>query len=210
MQDSRPNGFNTSSIAGKIRVQVSRLDEESKKLINNESLKSPIFDSNQMLREDEHSNFTSTSHEIDHSHSTSDFNLESTSGLAFQDKVELRKSILTKRYSKAVGNINLNDLINVCTKKLEVDPSNLKALYIRANTLLKKGLFFDSLEDCKRLISIDPKYSGAYYIRGCAHEKINEIDRAIEDYSKVLELDPNHVNAVFARGACRNKKVHQV
>ena len=124
----------------------------------------------------------------------------------FENKMEYRKSMLTKRFSKAVGNINLDDLINVCSKKLEKDPKNIKALYIRANTYLKKGLFFDSLEDCNKLIQIDNEYAGAFYIRGCAYEKIEEIDKAIDDYSKVLELDSNHVNAVFARGACRNKK----
>lgn len=131
-------------------------------------------------------------------------NLEETE--AFKSHLEHRKKMLTKRFSKTVGNINLDDLINVCSRKLEEEPNNLKALYIRANTFLKKGLFFDCLEDCNKLTTIDTKYSGAYYIRGCAYEKMEEIDKAIEDYTTVLTLDSNHVNAVFARGACRNKK----
>ncbi len=104
-------------------------------------------------------------------------------------------------------NINLDNLIEVCSRKIAAEATNRKALFIRASTYLKQGRYYDSLEDCNKLIQVDPHYAGAYYIRGCAHEKLNEFQKALDDYSTVLRIDPFHVNAVFARGACLNKMV---
>ena len=67
---------------------------------------------------------------------------------------------------------------------------------------MKKGLYYDAINDCNQLLSIDSSNAGAFYIRGCAHEKLGEIDKGIEDLTTVLKLDPNHVNAAFARAAC--------
>ena len=38
------------------------------------------------------------------------------------------------------GTIDAENLISVCTRKLEQDPTHMKALFIRASSLLKKGL----------------------------------------------------------------------
>ena len=123
------------------------------------------------------------------------------------DELKLLEDKLTKRFSSKIGTINLDNLIQVCTNKLKAENENRKALFIRASTYLKKGFFYDSLEDCNRLISIDSTYAGAYYIRGCSYEKLENLNQAIQDYTKVIELDDTHVNAVFARGACYNKLV---
>ena len=112
-----------------------------------------------------------------------------------------------QRSSTAMDPANIEKLISVCSNKLELEPSNRKALFIRASSYLKKGHYFDAQEDCNNLIELDPAYAGAYYIRGYAHEKLNEFAAALRDYTKVLEIDPFYVNAVFARGACLNKMV---
>jgi len=111
----------------------------------------------------------------------------------------------SQRPGMAINPVNLDNLITICSKKIEHEGTNRKALFIRASSYLKKGQYFESLEDCDKLIAVDPQYAGAYYIRGCAREKLNDFDAALKDYSKVLSLDPFHVNAVFARGACLNK-----
>ena len=96
----------------------------------------------------------------------------------------------------------LDSLIPTVTTRINLDPTDKKALFIRASSYLKKGQYYDALEDCNRLIELDPQYIGAYFTRGCVYEKLNEFPKALADYSKVLALDPLHVNTVFARGAC--------
>ena len=67
-------------------------------------------------------------------------------------------------------------MIKVCTKKLNEDPNHKKALFIRASSLLKKGLFQESINDCNKLMELSNHNAGAYYVRGCAFEKLNMTD----------------------------------
>lgn len=102
--------------------------------------------------------------------------------------------------------INIENLINICTLKLKKNPAHKKALFIRSSSYMKKGRYADAVEDAHNLLNLDSRSVGAYFILGSAHEKMGEIDDAIENFSIVLELDPTHVNALLARGACLNKK----
>lgn len=96
----------------------------------------------------------------------------------------------------------LDSLIPTISLRIQSNPNDKKALFVRASTYLKKGQYYDALEDCNKLIDLDPEYIGAYFTRGCIYEKLNEFEKALADYSRVLALDPLHVNTVFARGAC--------
>ncbi len=102
--------------------------------------------------------------------------------------------------------LDVDNLITVCSKKLQEDPTHKKALFIRASQLLKKGRYNETIEDSNQLMKLDSQNAGAFYTRGCAFEKLGEIDKAIIDFTTVLEIDPNHINAAYARGACENKR----
>ena len=65
--------------------------------------------------------------------------------------------------------INIENLINICTAKLAVNPNRKKALFIRATSLMKKKMFEEAIEDCHRLLNIDKRNVGAYFIIGCAY-----------------------------------------
>lgn len=101
--------------------------------------------------------------------------------------------------------INIDSLINICTSRLEINPSHRKALFIRASSYMKKRMFEEAIEDCHRLLNLDKRNVGAYYIIGCAYDKLQEVEIAIENFTIVIELDPTHVNALLARGACLNR-----
>ncbi len=47
-----------------------------------------------------------------------------------------------------------------------MDNKHKKALFIRASSYMKKGLYCEAINDCNTLLSIDDKNVGAYYIRG--------------------------------------------
>lgn len=97
-------------------------------------------------------------------------------------------------------------LIDVCTKKLQDDPTHKKALFIRSSSFLKKGFLNEAISDCDQLLKLSPRNAGAYYVRGCIQEKMGNISQGIEDFTRVLEIDPDHVNAAYSRGACENKR----
>ncbi|EGR31393.1 peptidase c14 caspase catalytic subunit p20, putative [Ichthyophthirius multifiliis] len=109
------------------------------------------------------------------------------------------------KFQKTRPTINLDNLIEICSKKLEQHSNHKKALYIRSSSYIKKGKYKEAIIDCDTLLKLDKDNVGAYYLRGCAFEKQNLIDQAIEDFTRVLKLDENHVNAAFARAACLNK-----
>ena len=44
--------------------------------------------------------------------------------------------------------LDVDNLIAVCTKKLQDDPTHKKALFIRASSFLKKGRFAEAIQDC--------------------------------------------------------------
>ena len=75
--------------------------------------------------------------------------------------------------------LDSNNLITVCSKKLEEDPNHKKALFIRATSFLKRGELDMAIVDSNKLMEVDPDDAGAYYIRGCALEKQGNIDESI-------------------------------
>ena len=139
--------------------------------------------------------------------SDKDGRLEKPEESTTNDLENLVESLHVGRSDKKPLLMNLDSLIEICSKKIILEPHDRKALFIRASTYLKKGLYFDALEDCNAIIKNKRDYAGAYFIRGCANEKLGELNLALQDYTTVLKLDPFHVNAVFARGACLNKMV---
>jgi tetratricopeptide (TPR) repeat protein len=105
---------------------------------------------------------------------------------------------------------NLSTLILACSKKLEGDPQDLKALFIRASSLLKQTKYDMCIKDCEQIIKVEESNLGTFYLKGSAEEKLNRVQEAINSYTKVLEIDPGHVNARFSRAACFNKIVNDL
>lgn len=117
-----------------------------------------------------------------------------------------KSEILTRPPNVYRQTLNVENMIRVCTKKLQDDPNHQKALFIRASSYLKKGCYKESIDDCNKLMKLNQNNAGAYYVRGCAFEKLDMTDQSIDDFTNVLKIDPNHINAAYARGACENKR----
>lgn len=71
--------------------------------------------------------------------------------------------------------INIDNLISICSLKLKSNPNHKKALFIRASSYMKKKQYLDAIEDCHALLDIDSRNVNAYYLIGCAHEKLDEV-----------------------------------
>jgi len=52
-----------------------------------------------------------------------------------------RSEVLTRPPNVYRQTLNVDSMIKVCTKKLQEDPNHKKALFIRASSFLKKGMF---------------------------------------------------------------------
>ena len=50
--------------------------------------------------------------------------------------------------------LDINNLITVCTKKLQEDPNHKKALFIRASSFLKKGELELAITDSNKLMEV--------------------------------------------------------
>lgn len=102
------------------------------------------------------------------------------------------------------SNINLENLIQICSKKIAQNPRHKKALYIRASSLVKKQQFATAIEDCNSLLAVETQHLNALHLRGVCRQQMGRTDLAIEDFSRVIALDAFHVNAIFSRAACYN------
>eukprot|EP00281_Chroomonas_sp_CCMP1168_P030677 CAMPEP_0206245552 /NCGR_PEP_ID=MMETSP0047_2-20121206/18758_1 /ASSEMBLY_ACC=CAM_ASM_000192 /TAXON_ID=195065 /ORGANISM="Chroomonas mesostigmatica_cf, Strain CCMP1168" /LENGTH=253 /DNA_ID=CAMNT_0053670859 /DNA_START=1 /DNA_END=758 /DNA_ORIENTATION=- len=122
----------------------------------------------------------------------------------FLDKEEGAKSHPNRTYYFR-KNEDVDKLVDMCTKKLQENPANRRALLIRASSLLKRGDYQRAAEDYSALIAEDEGDAAALYNRGCAFEKLGRLQEAIEDFTHVLALDPTFASAAYARGACQNR-----
>ena len=95
-------------------------------------------------------------------------------------------------------NVDVDKLIESCTRKLTEDPENTKALLIRASSYVKKQQYQLSIGDYTRAVAMNPNDESTFYNRGTAYEKLGALDEAINDFTMVLNIDPNHVNAAYA------------
>ena len=123
----------------------------------------------------------------------------------FLDKEEGAKNHPNRTYYFR-KNVDVDKLIESCTRKLAEDPENAKALLIRASSYVKKQQYEAAVNDYTRAIALSPNDETTFYNRGASYEKLGALDEAINDFTMVLNIDPNHVNAAYARAACHNRK----
>ena len=123
----------------------------------------------------------------------------------FLDKEEGAKTTLIE-LTISEKNVDVEKLIESCTRKLAEDPENAKALLIRASSYVKKQQYEAAVNDYTRAIALSPNDETTFYNRGTSYEKLGALDEAINDFTMVLNIDPNHVNAAYARAACHNRK----
>ena len=75
--------------------------------------------------------------------------------------------------------MDIQSLIEMCTKKLTQEPTHKKALLLRASSLIKNGELETALEDAKKLIEIDDQNSASFYLMGCIYEKMGNVIKNI-------------------------------
>ncbi|KAL4497313.1 hypothetical protein ABPG72_011248 [Tetrahymena utriculariae] len=97
-------------------------------------------------------------------------------------------------------------MIQICSQKIEEDPTNIKLYQKRLQLYLKSGNFENAIQDSQYILSREPRNIFALFSRGNALMQKGEIEKAIADFEKVLSIDPDNVNAALARASCWNIK----
>ena len=96
-------------------------------------------------------------------------------------------------------------LLSICSKKLEKNPNNIKALLLRASINIKLNSFSQAESDIYKIINKNPNSSIAYYLLGIISQRKKNYQQSLFYLTKSIELEPNNVNAIYTRAAVYNE-----
>ena len=71
-------------------------------------------------------------------------------------------------------------LIDLCSKKLEKEPNNIKALLLRTSSYINDEKYDKAEKDAKTIISIEPKNSTAYFLLGTIYDRQKKLEESLK------------------------------
>ena len=96
-------------------------------------------------------------------------------------------------------------LLSICSKKIEKNPNNIKALLLRASINIKLNSLSQAESDIYKIINQNPNSSIAYYLLGIISQRKKNYQQSLFYLTKSIELEPNNVNAIYSRAAVYNE-----
>ena len=99
----------------------------------------------------------------------------------------------------------VTDAYEVLTKAVQVDPSLVQAILVKAEAGILIGKLNESEDDLKQIEKEYKDSSGYYLIHGNLMESKSNIAKALEDYDQAISLDSSNVEALVNRGAIQYK-----
>ena len=96
-------------------------------------------------------------------------------------------------------------LLSICSKKLEINPYNIKALLLRASINIKINSLSQAENDIYKIINQNPNSSIAYFLLGIISQKKKNYQQSLFYLTKSIELEPNNINAILTRAAVYNE-----
>ena len=79
-------------------------------------------------------------------------------------------------------------LLSICSKKLEKNPNNIKALLLRASINIKLNSFSQAESDIYKIINKNPNSSIAYYLLGIISQRKKNYQQSLFYLTKSIEL----------------------
>jgi tetratricopeptide (TPR) repeat protein len=105
----------------------------------------------------------------------------------------------------------LDEVIEDCTKSLEIDPEYSDAYYRRSDAYYYKGEedkaledYIKAIDDYTEALRLQPT-AKAYYLRGLYYAELEKLEDAIDDLSKALDMQPDYFDALAERGETYEK-----
>ena len=99
---------------------------------------------------------------------------------------EINKNLSSRNFVSAEANLN---------KILEVDPNNIKALFLLGSIFLEIKEFDRSKKILKKVIDLDPNIANANSNLGVVYINLREFDFAKKYILKAIEINPKHLDA---------------
>ena len=96
-------------------------------------------------------------------------------------------------------------LISICSKKLEINPYNIKALLLRATINIKLNSLSQAESDIYKIINQKPNSSISYFLLGIISQKNKNYQQSLFYLTKSLELEPKNINVLLTRAAVYNE-----
>lgn len=85
----------------------------------------------------------------------------------------------------------LNDSVAACSRLIEADPENAKALAVRAWDYAQLDRGSDGLPDCLKALNIAPNMYDAHIACGVVYEHIRQYAKSVAEYDRALEIAPD-------------------
>ena len=124
-----------------------------------------------------------------------------TQEFAAEDKIFLSNQQLAEA-GKFYYNGDLSGAANLCTRALELNPSNAAAYSIRGAIYYRLNDYNSAIADYNRAIELNPSDYKNFYNRGLANVKLQNYQRAAEDFDGALKLNPNDEDSRYNRDLC--------
>ncbi|MCQ2817182.1 MAG: tetratricopeptide repeat protein [archaeon] len=96
------------------------------------------------------------------------------------------------------------NLINVCSIKLNKDPTSKKARLLRASVYMKMGDYESAKKDLFEIENESSLKCIIYFLLGNIEKELNNLEASEEFLTKSIKADPNNVNAYFLRATVLN------
>lgn len=104
----------------------------------------------------------------------------------WKDKVLVTTyGFLTAIYYK---NNDYKNTINICSKIIDIDPSDYLAYANRGSLHLNQGNNNKAIADLTKSIELNNSFADSYNNRGKAYSNLKNLDKAMEDYRSALYL----------------------
>jgi tetratricopeptide (TPR) repeat protein len=100
----------------------------------------------------------------------------------------------------------LDEALVSCTRSIELDPKNYKALSDRASVYAGKELADKALADLNQAIAVNNKWFSSYALRGALYVVTQKWDLAISDLVTYLNIDPKNADAYLLLGLSYHEK----
>ena len=100
---------------------------------------------------------------------------------------------------------NNQRLLAICSKKIEKNPYNIKALLLRSSIYIKLNDYSRAEADIFKIIQQNPNISITYFLLGIISKNKKDFQQSLFYFSKTIEIDPNNINALYFRAAIYNE-----
>lgn len=107
-----------------------------------------------------------------------------------------------KIFRQATNSTNLNEKIELYTRVIELEPTNLDAYFFRGLAKNDLGDYSGAIVDYSKIIVQEPD-ADTYYNRGNSRYSLKDFEGALEDYKNAFKLDPQFVDPLYSLGCVK-------